>query len=206
MHLEKPSLAKPLRDPSLQGYAVLRKIFFAPTKSSQAAGAAFIERLMQRREDREPVSGPAVAQAQMAAFREWEQVSGERFSDLKKIHHPTPRGEWRQRRGDPCLELVLAQRASTECRASDLPGLRSRLALPIPRVVYRAGCRVPRLAVGIRALLKGEPQRACQVLGHALLLRHKAGGSVDPAARETHEVASDRSCATRRQLSNQTAR
>jgi pimeloyl-ACP methyl ester carboxylesterase len=89
MHLEKPSLAKPLRDPSLQGYAVLQKIFFAPTKSSQAAGAAFIERLMQRGEDREPVSGPAVAQAQMAAFREWEQVSGERFSDLKKIHHPT---------------------------------------------------------------------------------------------------------------------
>jgi pimeloyl-ACP methyl ester carboxylesterase len=89
MHLEKPSLAKPLRDPSLQGYAVLQKIFFAPTKSSQAAGAAFIERLMQRREDREPVSGPAVAQAQMAAFREWEQVSGERFSDLRKIRHPT---------------------------------------------------------------------------------------------------------------------
>jgi pimeloyl-ACP methyl ester carboxylesterase len=89
MHLEKPSLAKPLRDPSLQGYAVLQKIFFAPTKSSQAAGAAFIERLMQRGEDREPSSGPAVAQAQMAAFREWEQVSGERFSDLRKIHHPT---------------------------------------------------------------------------------------------------------------------
>ena len=89
MHLEKPSLAKPLGDPSLQGYAVLQKIFFAPTKSSQAAGAAFIERLMQRGEDREPVSGPAVAKAQMAAFREWEQVSGERFSDLRKIHHPT---------------------------------------------------------------------------------------------------------------------
>ena len=89
MHLEKPSLAKPLGDPSLQGYAVLQKIFFAPTKSSQAAGAAFIERLMQRSEDREPISGPAVAQAQMAAFREWELFSGERFSDLKKIHHPT---------------------------------------------------------------------------------------------------------------------
>jgi pimeloyl-ACP methyl ester carboxylesterase len=25
----------------------------------------------------------------MAAFREWEQVSGERLSDLKKIRHPT---------------------------------------------------------------------------------------------------------------------
>ena len=89
MHLEKPSLAKPLSDPSLQGYAVLQKIFFAPTESSQAAGAAFIERLMRRSEDREPLSGPAVAQAQMAAFREWEQVSGERFLELKKIHHPT---------------------------------------------------------------------------------------------------------------------
>jgi pimeloyl-ACP methyl ester carboxylesterase len=89
MHLEKPSLAKPLGDPALQGYAVLQKIFFAPSKSSQAAGAAFIKRLMQRGEDREPISGPAVAQAQMAAFREWEQVSGERFSDLRKIRHPT---------------------------------------------------------------------------------------------------------------------
>jgi pimeloyl-ACP methyl ester carboxylesterase len=89
MHLDKPSLAKHLGDPTLKGYAVLQKIFFAPTESSQAAGAAFIQRLMQRREDREPVSGPAVAQAQIAAFREWEQVSGERFADLKKIRHPT---------------------------------------------------------------------------------------------------------------------
>jgi pimeloyl-ACP methyl ester carboxylesterase len=89
MHLEKPSLAKPLGDPSLQGYAVLQKIFFAPTASSQAAGAAFIERLVQRSQDREPTSGPAVAEAQMAAFREWEQASGERFSDLMKIHNPT---------------------------------------------------------------------------------------------------------------------
>ncbi len=69
MHLDKPSLAKYLGDPKLQGYAILQKIFFAPTESSQKAGAAFIERLSQRREDREPVSGPAVAQAQMAAFR-----------------------------------------------------------------------------------------------------------------------------------------
>jgi pimeloyl-ACP methyl ester carboxylesterase len=88
MHLEKPSLAKFLNDPSLQGYAILQKIFFTSSEPSQAAGAAFIERLMQRSEDREPISGAAVAQAQMAAFREWEQVSGERFSDLKKIHHP----------------------------------------------------------------------------------------------------------------------
>jgi pimeloyl-ACP methyl ester carboxylesterase len=88
MHLDKPSLAKHLGDPTLKGYAVLQKIFFAPTRSSQAAGAAFIERLLRRANDREPVSGPEVAAAQMAAFRDWEQVSGERFGDLKKIPHP----------------------------------------------------------------------------------------------------------------------
>jgi pimeloyl-ACP methyl ester carboxylesterase len=88
-HLDKPSLAKYLSDPNLQGYGVLQKIFFAPTESSQMAGAAFIERLSQRTKDREPVSGPAVAQAQMAAFREWEKFTGQRFADLKNIPHPT---------------------------------------------------------------------------------------------------------------------
>ena len=89
MHLDKPSLAKYLGDPTLRGYAVLQKIFFAPTESSQAAGAAFIERLTQRKQDREPISGPVVAQAQIAAFRDCEQVSGGRFSNLKRIHNPT---------------------------------------------------------------------------------------------------------------------
>lgn len=88
MHLEKPRLAKALSDPTLDGYAVLQKLFFAPTQSSQAAGAAFIKRLLQRSEDREPVSGPVVAQAQMASFREWEQFSGERFGELKRIRQP----------------------------------------------------------------------------------------------------------------------
>src|SRR5580658_9867279 len=61
MHLEKPSLAKYLGDPSLSGYAVLPKIFFAPTDSSQAAGGTFIKRLLQRTQDREPIAGPEAA-------------------------------------------------------------------------------------------------------------------------------------------------
>ena len=89
MHLDKPSLAKYLGDPNLKGYAVLQKIFFAPTETSQEAGAAFIERLSQRSKDREPVSGPTVAQAQIAAFRDWEKFTGQRFADLKSIPHPT---------------------------------------------------------------------------------------------------------------------
>ena len=89
MHLEKPTLATHLNNPELKGYEVLQKIFFAPTETSQAAGAAFIKRLVQRGEDRDPVSGPDVAQAQMAAFRDWERYSGERFADLRRIRQPT---------------------------------------------------------------------------------------------------------------------
>ena len=89
MHLEKPSLAKFRSDRSLHGYDVLQKIFFAPTASSQAAGGEFIARLAQRKEDLDPPSGPAVAEAQIAAFREWEQPNGERFSDLQSIRQPS---------------------------------------------------------------------------------------------------------------------
>jgi len=89
MHLEKPKIARHLSDPSLRGYAILQKIFFAPTESSQAAGAEFIQRLMQRKQDREPAAGPEVAAAQMAAFRDWEQFTGERFAGLMDINHPT---------------------------------------------------------------------------------------------------------------------
>lgn len=89
MHLEKPSLSRFLNDPSLKGYSALQKIFFAQTKSSQAAGEAFINRLLERKEDREPVSGPEVANAQMLAFREWETFTGKRFADLAAIRQPT---------------------------------------------------------------------------------------------------------------------
>ena len=87
MHLEEPRLAQALSDPKLQGYAVLHQLFFAPTETSQKAGKAFTDRLMQRSADREPISGPAIAQ--MGAFREWEKWSGERFADLKGIRQPT---------------------------------------------------------------------------------------------------------------------
>ena len=89
MHLEKPRLAKHLQDPSNKGYGVLQKIFFTLTPSGQAAGASFVERLAERKEDLDGVSGPAVANAQMAAFRDWERVTGERFAELRTIRHPT---------------------------------------------------------------------------------------------------------------------
>jgi len=89
MHLEKPSLAKRIQDPANRGYDVLKKIFFTSSPASQAAGEAFVSRLSQRKDDLDPPSGPQVASAQMAAFREWEQFQGSRFNELKTIRRPT---------------------------------------------------------------------------------------------------------------------
>src|SRR4029453_7314784 len=89
MRLEKPGLARHPGDPTLQGYAGLPKIFFAPTASSQDAGGAFIERLARRTEDLDPATGPDVIAAQMAAFREGEQSTETRFHELEGIHQPT---------------------------------------------------------------------------------------------------------------------
>ncbi len=88
MHLEKPELRRVLEDPTLQGLQVLVKLFFAPSDSSQTAGRVFAERLAARTGEWEPVSGPKVAQAQLAAFRAWERVDGERFAKLRRITQP----------------------------------------------------------------------------------------------------------------------
>jgi pimeloyl-ACP methyl ester carboxylesterase len=88
MHMEKPELRAITEDPKIQGLQTLVHLFFPPTTSSQAAGQAFVARLAARTEDREPVSGPQVAMAQIAAFRAWEQVNGERFAKLRSIGQP----------------------------------------------------------------------------------------------------------------------
>jgi pimeloyl-ACP methyl ester carboxylesterase len=87
MRLEKPE-PKRIFASNLPASQRLVKLFFAPSASSQAAGEAFIARLAQRNQDREPVPGPEVAKAQIVAFRAWEAFSGERFAKLRKIGQP----------------------------------------------------------------------------------------------------------------------
>lgn len=89
MHLEKPELRRILEDPGLQGLQVLVKLFFTPSEASQAAGQAFVARLAARTGEWEPISGPKVAQAQLAAFRAWERVDGERFAKLRRVTQPS---------------------------------------------------------------------------------------------------------------------
>ncbi len=88
MHMEKPELREITEDPNMPGLEKLVRLFFAPTKSSQAAGEAFATRLTERQQDREPLAGTNVAMAQIAAFRAWEHFSGERFATLGKITQP----------------------------------------------------------------------------------------------------------------------
>jgi len=58
-------------------------------KSSQASGQAYAQRLAARRQDRERISGPKVAAAQLTAFRAWERGDGgERFAKLGRITQP----------------------------------------------------------------------------------------------------------------------
>lgn len=87
MHLESPELKK-IFNSNLPGPQRLVKLFFAPSSSSQAAGEAFISRISQRKDDRDPVSGPEAAKAQVASFRAWEAFTGERFAKLRKITQP----------------------------------------------------------------------------------------------------------------------
>jgi pimeloyl-ACP methyl ester carboxylesterase len=87
MHLEKPELQEILNNPDLQGLQMLVKLFFTSSESSQTAGQAFVARLAERK-DWEPISGPEVAQSQIAAFRAWERVNGDRFAKLRKIKQP----------------------------------------------------------------------------------------------------------------------
>ena len=116
MHLEKPSLARHLADPALTGFAVLQKIFFASTSTSQSAGAAFLERLALRTEDLDTPSGPDVAAAQIAAFREWELPNGEPLRPTG-AHPPAPADRKRDpRRDDPGLELLSVGREPAECQ------------------------------------------------------------------------------------------
>ena len=65
------------------------ELFFSPTAASQAAGKAWIGRILARQIDREPDASPQVAAAQLTALAKGGQVTGERYSDLKKITQRT---------------------------------------------------------------------------------------------------------------------
>ena len=64
--------------------------FFCPTKTSQAAGREYLDRLAARSCDRDLPVSPQSADAQLQAIREWGRVpSDNRYASLGHIHQPT---------------------------------------------------------------------------------------------------------------------
>jgi pimeloyl-ACP methyl ester carboxylesterase len=64
-------------------------LFFSPSDRGQAAGRAFWDRRHLRKEDVDPPSSVQAMTAQLAAAKDWREVRGERFAELKRIGHPT---------------------------------------------------------------------------------------------------------------------
>jgi pimeloyl-ACP methyl ester carboxylesterase len=65
------------------------RVFFTPSKQSQAAGRKYLERQRARKEDRDPVTNGKVAPAQIAALQKWGAPAKDPYSYLKKITQPT---------------------------------------------------------------------------------------------------------------------
>jgi len=64
------------------------QLFFEPTETSQAAGAAFLQRLQTRAGERDPfLTGPGV-QAQRTALTRWDRDENAAYPRLREITHP----------------------------------------------------------------------------------------------------------------------
>jgi len=96
-----PRAGESSRDPNYLGYATstdpstgessleaFLHLFFSPSPRSQAAGKAFWERRHLRKKDVDLPSSPQTMAAQLAAGKEWQEVRGERFAELKSITQP----------------------------------------------------------------------------------------------------------------------
>src|SRR5437899_3348023 len=65
------------------------RVFFTPSKQSQAAGRKYLERQRARKENRDPVANDKVAPAQISALQKWGAPAKDPYAYLKKITQPT---------------------------------------------------------------------------------------------------------------------
>jgi pimeloyl-ACP methyl ester carboxylesterase len=64
------------------------RVFFTPSKRSQAAGRKYLERQRARKENRDPLANDNVAPAQIAALQKWGAPAKDPYAYLKKIPQP----------------------------------------------------------------------------------------------------------------------
>jgi pimeloyl-ACP methyl ester carboxylesterase len=64
------------------------RVFFTPSKQSQAAGRKYLERQRARKENRDALPNESVAPAQIAAMQKWGAPTKDPYAYLKKITQP----------------------------------------------------------------------------------------------------------------------
>jgi pimeloyl-ACP methyl ester carboxylesterase len=64
------------------------RVFFTPSKQSQAAGRKYLERQRARKETRDPVANEKVVPAQLAALQKWGAPAKDPYAYLKRIPQP----------------------------------------------------------------------------------------------------------------------
>lgn len=84
-----PQVMEIIARPDTTGAQRQLELFFSPSADSQAKGRAWHARIAARQNDREPESGPQVAQAQLVAITRWGVVDGERYATLAQITQST---------------------------------------------------------------------------------------------------------------------
>ena len=130
------------QDPEItkDGYLFL---FFEPTETSQQAGKDFWARRHQRTVDVDPPSSMQVAKAQAVAMDKWREQVGERWSELKTIQQPTLVVNGSHDIMVPTINSYILQQHIPGAQLIDLPRLRARLAVPVPRAVRQPRVPVP---------------------------------------------------------------
>ena len=161
MHLDKPSLARFLGDPKLQGYAVLQKLFFAPTDSVRRPAP--------------PLSNGSPNAKKIESLSQDRRLPKLKWqpSRLGEVHRSAlcgpeehqasdPSGEWHSRRDDSRPELVLAECDPAKRSSHDLSQLRPRLFVSISQLLRAASGIIPSFQFKVCALLSWSahfPQR-----------------------------------------------
>ena len=82
-----PQVQEIINRPNSTAAERMLELFLSATITSQAAGKAWLSRIAARQADREPEASPQVSAAQLAALKEWGEVTGERYGSLKNIPH-----------------------------------------------------------------------------------------------------------------------
>lgn len=86
--MDRPELLEIFVDQKMPPGEKLLKLFFETTKTSQAAGRKFVQRLALRTDDKDTPTSVESAAAQLRAMAAWAKSEGEPHAELNRIIQP----------------------------------------------------------------------------------------------------------------------